>query len=122
MSEQRIELEIRRFLKHECRRQRAYLWGKYRVFTPYLVKKIFGDGLQVIYFQSIDDRPYWWVVRIDSKTELDNDFDYESILDVIEEECGRPDEGDNTWKYPMISWAGGHWGLIKNFKPQPINP
>lgn len=112
-----LERKIKKFLKHECRRQRAYLWGKYRVFTPYVLKKKFGDGLQVIFFGTIDDRPLWWCVRIDSKTDIDNDFDYEEILCAIEEECGRPDEEEieKGYRYPMINWAGGHWGLIKNF-------
>lgn len=112
----KIERTIKKFLKHELRRQRAYLWGQYNVFTPYLVQKIWGDGLQIIYFGSIDDRPFWWAARIDSKTDISGDkFDWEEILCQIEDECGRPDEEEPNPKYPAISWSGGHWGLIKNF-------
>lgn len=135
--------EIKAFIKHETRRQRAYLWGEYCVFKPVLLSRIFGDGLQFIYFGSIDQRPKWWLVRVDSKANLEGDvFDYEEILSAIEDEFGRvPEEGylsgkqfrdikksgklffdyDNyrdyrdACKYPAITWGGGHWGTIKNF-------
>jgi hypothetical protein len=135
---------IREFIKHETRRQRAYLWGEYCVFKPVLLKKFWGDGLQFIYFGSIDNRPKWWIARVDSKTNLEADeFNYEEILCAIEDEFGRaPEEGyltreefnkikksgrllfdyenytdyQQSRKYPVIEWTmGGHWGTIKNF-------
>lgn len=137
------EKEIKTFLKHETRRQRAYLWGKYEVFTPVVLSKIFGDGLQIIYFGSIDQRPKFWIVRVDSKTDLDAGvFDEEEIIEAIEEEFGRvPETGHLTatefreikkenrlffdynnykeymedCKYPRMDWHGGHWGTLKNF-------
>ena len=114
----KLEKEIQLFLHHELRRQRSYLWGKYIVFKPYLLEKIWGDGLQIIYFGSIDDRPRWWCARIDSQTDLESDdFDYEEILMQIESECDRPGEWNKykPVKYPGINWSGGHWGTIKNF-------
>lgn len=114
-----IEKEIQEFLKTETRRQRAYLWGEYCVFTPVVVSKVWGDGLHVIYFGSIDQRPKWWIVRVDSKTNLKaTEFDYEAIICAIEDEYGGEElkrNGDDKTKYPAITWGGGHWGTIKNF-------
>lgn len=111
---------IKNFIKHETRRQRAYLWGKYQVFTPVLVSEIFGDGLQFIYFSTIDNRPKYWIVRIDSKTDIENDFDWEPILFAIESEFGRWQDDDHL-KYPAIKLTmGTFWGLIKNFRNSSI--
>jgi hypothetical protein len=136
-----LEREIRKLLKHECRRQRAYLWGGYCVFTPVVLSKIYGDGLQIVFIGSIDQRPRFWLARIDSKTDMDFVV-AEDIVNEIEEEFGRvPEEGylsyrefceikkedriffdHNNYKeykedceYPRMDWHGGHWGTIKNF-------
>ena len=91
---------------------------------------------------SIDSRPQFYVLRIDSHWDVDSDdFDLEYMLTLISEEYGDADwyicidydndiyiiEGDDdnpnadkyTWddlKFPMLKWRGGSWGLIKNFR------
>src|SRR6478609_3747194 len=130
-----VEKEIRKFLKKETRKQRAYLWGNYEVFSPVVLSKIYGDGKQIIWIASIDQRPKFWIVRIDSKQSLDwPDFDCEIYVDAIEEEFGRS-PGYMTYsefkeerklgrldvdylnykdflsdcRYPMMYWGGGAW-------------
>lgn len=106
---------IDKFLKHETRKQRSYLWGSYIVFAPQLVKEIFGDGKQIIYFGTIDQRPRYWIVRIDSQTDIDNDFDWEEIFRSIRSEFGEWSD-DDQMPYPAIKLTmGTHWGLLKNF-------
>ena len=89
--------------------------------------------MQLIYFGTLDDRPYWWLVRIDSHTNIEDwiEFDSEEIYCAIEDECGGwvPDdtvevdtdgydeEGTcHRGKYPMIiSDSSCHYGVIANF-------
>ena len=88
-----LSKEIKSFLEKETRLQRAYLWGKYCVFKPAVLSKIFGDGKQIIYVGSINQRPKYWLARVDSKTDVDAEFIEEQILYALEEEFGRvPDE------------------------------
>ena len=103
------------------------LWGQeYPEYSPYLCKTIIGDGLQLVYLGTIDNRPYHWLIRIDSKTNVsDDDFNFEDILLPIEEECGTCEgidecdtcrENGEECEYPHnISWSGGHFGMIVNF-------
>ena len=103
------------------------LWGqKYPDFKPYLCENIIGDGLQLVYLSSLNNRPDYWLIRIDSKTDLSSDdFDVEDILQPIEEECGsceatdefeRCKESGKECDYPNnISWIGGRCGMVVNF-------
>lgn len=139
-----IENEIQAYINTQTKKQRAYLWGNYEVFTPVVLSKIFGDGKQIISISSIDQRPKFWIVRIDSNQSFEPDeFDIEEIVSAIEEEFGRvPDTGYMTFaefreakksgqlffddytnykdytddcKYPRMDWHGGQWGTLKNF-------
>lgn len=126
--------EIEKFLQEEQEETTASLWGSEVKFKPYLLDKVFGDGMKLIYFGTLDDRPYWWLVRVDSSAQIDDpyEFDSDAIYDAIEEECGGwvPDylaevdedgydeEGTcHRGTYPMIisDSAGSHWGLIADF-------
>ncbi len=125
--------EIDTLLKQEQEETTASLWGYKVTFKPYLLDKVFGDGMKLIYFGTTDDRPYWWLVRIDSNVDIEDreEFDPEEIYSAIEEECGGwiPDdtaevdadgydeEGTcHRGEYPMIiSDSGCHWGLIADF-------
>jgi hypothetical protein len=140
----KTEKEIRAYIKTQTKRQRAYLWGDYCVFTPVVLSEIFGDGKQVIYIGSIDQRPKFWIARIDSKQSIEPlEFDVEQIICAIEDEFGRvPESGYLTFEqfkeakksnsfgfdeyqnyreykedceYPRMDWGGGHWGTLKNF-------
>lgn len=55
-----------------CRRHKTVFWGSEYFVTPRLVDWIHGDGLQVIRFTPLATRPDYYVVRIDSKIDLDN--------------------------------------------------
>ena len=103
------------------------LWGeKYPEYSPYLCENVIGDGLQLVYLGTINNRPYHWLILIDSKTNVsDDDFNFEDILQPIEEECGSCEgidecescqENEEECEYPHnISWGGGHWGMVVNF-------
>ncbi len=126
--------EIEQYLKQEQEETKASLWGNEVTFKPYLLEKIFGDGMKLIYFGTLDDRPYWWLVRVDSNAKLDEpgEFDSEAIYCAIEEECGGwvpdnyakvdedgyDDEGTcHRGEYPMIiSDSSQHWGLVADLK------
>jgi hypothetical protein len=82
--------EIKLYLEQQQEETEASLWQSTVKFKPYLLEKIFGDGMKLIYFGNLDERPYWWLVRVDSHAD-DNDwedFDSEEIYQAIEEECG----------------------------------
>ena len=118
------EEQINKFLAKEQEETEAQLWGDSVKFKPYLLEQIFGDGMKLIYFGTLDDRPYWWLVRVDSHAEENgvwDNFDEEEIYRAIEEECGFHDEGwgdddDEEYAYPAIeSNSTAHWGLIADF-------
>ena len=126
--------EINKYLAKEQKETVATLWGTSVKFRPYLLERIFGDGMKLIYFGTQDNRPYWWLVRVDSHAD-DNgweDFNEEEIYEAIEDECGCYEinedakvdedgydefgtkcvEGD----YPQIdSASSAHWGLLADF-------
>lgn len=101
------------------------LWGEsYPEFEPVLLKKVLGDGNQLIWFQTNDCRPYWWWVLIDSNTNVSSsEFEPHEIWDMIEDEFGSfdYDEEENQTKdaydlYPMIDSNGGClWGSQEIF-------
>lgn len=124
-------------LANEQREIIMELWGqKTDPFNPYLLEKTLGDGLQLVFFGTLDDRPYYWLVRIDSSTNVD-DMDSDEIYQLVEEECGGYDnnytkgnggcgcctycdkckDDDNYGNYPQIAKSSSpFWGSICNFK------
>mgnify|MGYP006973006014 FL=1 len=120
-------LSLEQWIAKETAPRTPSLWGqKYPEYSPYLCKNVIGDGLQLVYLGTINNRPYHWLILIDSKTDVSSDdFDFEDILQPIEEECGSCEgidecescqENGEECEYPNnISWGGGHWGMIVNF-------
>ena len=120
-------LSLEEWIAKETAPRTVSLWGQeYPDFKPYLCENIIGDGLQLVYLGTINNRPHYWLIRIDSKTDVSSDdFDFEDILQLIEEECGRCEgidecescqENGEECEYPNnISWGGGHWGMVVNF-------
>ena len=126
--------QIEQYLQKEQEETTASLWGSEVTFKPYLLDKIFGDGLKLIYFGTLDDRPYWWLVRVDSNANIDVPLEFyaDEIYSAIEEECGGwvPDydaevdeDGYDEFGechrgcYPMIiSDSSAHWGLVADLK------
>lgn len=113
-------------LHDELHRHKTRFWGRNCIITPRLVDWIHGDGLQVIYFMPLNTRPNYYVVRIDSKIDLEND----SLLDLLddlyvaigdqfgrsyeewEHENGRTYTRHNYW--PALSAdSGSCWGLLR---------
>lgn len=111
--------KIKEFLKKESKPRFVSFWGKKTLVKPYLCNTIMGDGLQLIYLGTIDQRPQYWLIRIDSNTDVKADrFDIEPVIELIEDECGRFNFQDKYYdekkdKFPLICWAGGHWGTVK---------
>lgn len=71
------------------------LWGETTTFTPRLVSERFGDSRRLMYLSPINDRPAYFVVRVDSrKKPFEDDNDHcnlviDAIYDAAENEyCG----------------------------------
>lgn len=134
-------LSLDQWIEKETTKRKVRWWGEEHEIEPVICETIIGDGLQLVYLSTIDQRPNYWLIRIDSKTIIDDgEFDFETILTPLEEDFGRvPDEGwleesefkelkekgeledfenvedyQSDCKYPALSWAGGSWGLIVN--------
>jgi hypothetical protein len=96
------------------------LWGQEYDVAPYLLRAIHGDGKQWLHFGYLDDRPWYYVVRVDSSVVANNDNNtwYEEVLEWIYEQLeeeGRElmtDEQDEEW---------GETGNIEN-REWPIPP
>lgn len=138
----RLEPKILALLDKELKPYDTRFWGEDCHVSPAFVQDSSGDGLQLIWLSSIDSRPQFYVLRIDSHWNVDSDdFDLEYMLTLISDEYGDADwyicidyeneiyvesgEEDNpnadryTWDelgFPMLRWGGGSWGLIKNFR------
>ena len=119
-------LSLEEWISKETAPRIPSLWGrKYPEYCPYLCETVIGDGLQLVYLGTINNRPYHWLILIDSKTDVSSDdFNFEDILQSIEEECGsceddsceRCQENGEECEYPSnISWSGGYWGMVVNF-------
>ena len=135
-------LSIEEWIAKETAPRIAKLWGEGVEFSPVICDEIIGDGLQLIYLGTISQRPYHWLIRIDSKTDIESDdFNFEDILQPLEECFSQGEDfineeefeelkskGDEecvicetyeewlkaNWEYPVIKWDGGHWGLVVN--------
>lgn len=101
-------------IKKETAPRKITLWGDVyeENFEPQICDVELGDGKQLVYLGTLSQRPYWWLIFIDSKTDVNSDdFDFEEILQPLEECFGKLDDDD--WnEYPKIGWDGGHWGSI----------
>lgn len=118
-------LSISEYLVEITKPTSAVLWTESYGdnFNPHLCSTVLGDGMQIIYFGNTDQRPYYWLVRIDSSTDVGSDqFTPNEIGELIEEECGyffyADDYDEDVDCYPMIAADSGgfHWGMKSNFK------
>lgn len=139
------DLTLAEFLEKETKPQNVRFWGSDYVVTPALVSEIHGDGLQIVWLSSLFTRPNYYILRVDSSIDLNDDESlseidkqnygavYELLLQMIEEEydcLDRYDEGKDglyfdpyddevepfEYEFPMLNWGGGSWGLMANFK------
>ena len=71
-------------------------WGAKHTITPRLVAEALGDGRKLIWFETMDHRPNYYVLRVDSTWALDSDDNaadyivehYEEIVGAIIDEYG----------------------------------
>lgn len=78
------------WISHETRKRTVEFWGQEHEIQPVICSDVQGDGLQLVYVESIDQRPNYWLLRVDSKTNVEaDDFDIETLLEPLEEEFGR---------------------------------
>ena len=84
-------------LKHRVeKRHRTRFWGRTYMVKPRLVDEIFGDGKKLFGIEPLNSRPNYYVIRGDSKWDVSNWADgetigqhIEEILESIEEQFGR---------------------------------
>jgi len=135
-------LSLEEWIAKETTLRTAKLWGDGVEFSPVICSEVIGDGQQLVYLGTISQRPYHWLIRIDSQTDINSDdFDFEDILQPLEECFGRKEDyiseeefqklkadGDDecnicetyeewlesNYEYPKIGWDGGYWGLVVN--------
>ena len=112
---------MQEWIEWETRERKAQLWGDFITIKPVILENNIGDGKQLIYIGTIDQRPNYWLLKIDSKTDVSSDtFNIEEYLELLEEEFGKADENDETIfdaidkVYPAVLWSGGHWGSLFN--------
>ena len=106
--------------------QTQSLWGQESQVEPYLLDAKHGDGEQWLWFLYLDDRPSFYVVRVDSAADMDSDDFYENVVEWIydtldeesyefmSEECEDARENeenvDRGWPVPPINPCGSCWG------------
>jgi hypothetical protein len=140
-----IESDINKFIEYETRERTVHFWGSDYKIKPQLVEEIEGDGLQVVWLQSLNERPDYKLLRIDSSHDVKaDDFDYDWLIQMVENEFGdacefeqmeingkyvyvyREDlDDDGNLNVPVedacikdyvFSWDGGSWGSYGSFK------
>lgn len=138
----KLEPKVLALLEKELKPYDTRFWGEDCHISPAFVQDSDGDGLQLIWLSSIDTRPQFYILRIDSHWDVNSDdfdleymltriseeyedadwyicIDYDNDIYVKEGEEDNPDADRYTWddlKFPMLRWGGGSWGLIKNFR------
>lgn len=113
---------MRTTLKQLLKRQRTEHWGSVSRFKPELLDKVYGDGKQLLMLFPINERPRYWVVRVDSKcsgwSDDDSFFDMlDDIYEQIDEQFGCPPEedlgvGDERPYFPMYDGEGTSWHFV----------
>lgn len=101
------------------RPQRTEHWGSVYRFTPALLNKVYGDGKRLVQLFPINERPRYWVIRVDSSCD-DRDAFVElldDIYDEIDEQFGSPDEsdlgvGNDRPYFPMHDCQGCSWHFV----------
>lgn len=130
-----------RLVKAVERRERAYLWtpADTITFIPKVLSKVYGDGRRLFALATINQRPAYWVIRVDSRCDSEAFGELtDDILTELEEEFGNGRcsySGSNLFlskrerkancdceecreravaKWPMVDGDGGcSWGRMR---------
>lgn len=96
------------------RRRKTHFWGRDYFITPRLVDTVFGDGEQLMFFASLDHRPNYYVVRVDSAADVLHGFHEETdaIEDAIVDQFGRAEMARDYFPMFPDQPCGTHWGVI----------
>ena len=66
-------------------------WGETYSFKPVICSEPHGDGEKLVWISSIDQRPYYWLMFVDSNLDASVDIDDEQLcclIDMVEDEFG----------------------------------
>lgn len=130
-------------LAESTRPRLCSLWGsKYRV-KPVLISSVFGDGRQLMWLEPINDRPAYYLVRVDSKCICSNweggeekDENFCDLLDDIsdairaefgdahetyEHDNGRTYTRNNPWPSERGICEGSRWGTMARLNFLPVS-
>ena len=98
----------------------AQRWGDN--YNPKLCSKHLGDGLQFIWMSNIDQRPHYWIIRIDSQTDIKQDFCWQEVEELVSDEFGLysfddEDYDEKTDSYPVVNTDNvPYFRFMANFK------
>lgn len=124
-------------LNHLTREQTLTIWGETETSRNYLVEEKHGNGEQLVWFQTMDCRPFKYLIRVDSSLDIsksDNEILSEQeleeldinnfsdlLVNMIEEEFGNIDDSqvnedgnyidsdgeEVQYKMPLLSIGAG---------------
>ena len=104
----------------ELSKRKIKHWGTAYEVCPELFETVYGDGKQLIYLSFIDMRPDYYLIWIDSSTDLGSD-DNSWIDDIIEDlesfyGCYHGDGNIDEYEFPCVidTGCGYSWGDINN--------
>jgi hypothetical protein len=110
-----VNRTAKKLLKPQCTEH----WGGTYEFTPALLDKVYGNGKQLVQLFPINERPRYWIVRVDSKCKSDDELHeiLDDIYDAIDEQFGCPSEedlgvGDERPYFPMYDGQGTSWHFV----------
>lgn len=118
-------MTIEDVIKQETKETTRKLWNDSYTFTPQLLTKIQGDGLQLIAISNENNRPMYWLARIDSSIDIKECEDIEGesfeeyFMTEIEEEFGKENESEKGYEYqgyPCALFGTPYFGVIFNAK------
>ena len=125
-------------LEYLTKERTKTMWGQKAVGFDCLIEAKHGDGKQLSYLQTMDSRPFHYLIRVDSSLDLDKDYNEilpedsecyfdEMLMRMIEEEHDNIDRYEETecgiytcdqdkeegiepfeYKWPMFSLGAGH--------------
>lgn len=86
----------------------------------YLSNKIIGNGQTLLHFSTMT-QPDYWLIRIDSETDINSEEFIDEIVDLLEDEFGVVENEDD--ECPLIDTSCGyHWGVGNVVPVVPVVP